>query len=516
MAPPPPDEKHEMGKRLATTAKQSGQVFLIKILMFGAAFISNFVIARLFGVAVVGEFALMLSIVSIAIIFSVFGLSMAMVKYVPIARASDVDGEENHVAYIALSASLAFACLCALVLFALSDVLANHVFHIPELRDLLRVGAVGLIPLTLSKVMGGVYKGARAASAYSMIFEFIDKLLLLVFIVTVALLDLRLSLFVALAWMLNQLITLTILVVRARRFNLDIGAGRRLARVHPGQNRTHRRKLFGFASTMILVAAMSFMLGRVDLIMIGLFLDASDVGVYKIALVIAGLTGFMMASTNMIFPTFISELYATGKKEQLRAIYATVTKWVIVLAAPLVLSMLLYPKPILGFFGEEYVGGSSVLMILAAAFFIRVIVGSNGFMLSMTGRERVVLANNVAVAALNIGLNLLLIPRLGITGAAVATAISIASINLIKVLEVKVLMGIMPYDRTYVPVLLGIAVIVLIAWLLRPLVVNAFVVAAVTALNVAVVVGIAYRFRTENDDLIFSRIAGRLGRGRAR
>jgi len=505
-----------MGKRLASTAKQSGQVFLIKVLMFGAAFVSNLVIARLFGVAIVGEFALMLSIVNIAIIFSVFGLSTAMVKYIPIARASGVDGEENHVAYIALSASLVFASLCALVLFALSDVMANQVFHVPELRNLLRIGALGLIPLTLSKVMGGIYKGARAASAYSMIFEFFDKLLLLVFIATVALLDLRVSFFVAFAWMFNQLITITILVVRARRFNLSIREGWRFARTRPEQNRKHRRKLFSFASMMILVAAMSFLLGRVDIIMIGLFLDASEVGVYKITLVIAGLTGFIMASTNTIFPTFISELYATGKMEQLRAIYATITKWVIILTAPLVLSMLLYPKPILNIFGEVYVSGSSVLMILVVGFSIKIIVGSNGFMLNMTGHERVELVNNVTMAVMNIGLNLVLIPRLGITGAAIATAISGGSISLIKVVEVKVLMGIMPYDRTYAPVLLGIAVTATIAWLLRPFVVNAFFVAGVTVLNVAVAIAVGYRFRTADDDLVFSRVASRLGKGRAR
>lgn len=501
-----------MSKHLATTAKQSGQVLLIKMLVYGVSFVSSFILARFFGAAVIGEFALMLSIIEIATILSVFGLNTAMIKYVPIARASNVEGEENHVAYIALSYSLALACLCALVLFILSDLLATGVFHKPELSALLRLGAIGLVPLTLSKVMGGIYKGARAASAYSMIFEFIDKLLLLIFVVAVALLDLRISLFVAAAWLLNQAIIIAILVVRARRFNLNISAGRRFARAHPVQNRTHRRKLLYFAATMILAALTSFLMGRIDIIMIGLFHDAAEVGVYKIALVIAGFTTFVMGATNSIFPTFISELFATGKMEQLREIYGAVTKWIIILTAPLVLSMLLYPTAILGFFGEEYVAGTSVLMILAVGYFIDAMVGSNGFMLSMTGRERVVLANNAAMAVLNIVMNFILIPRMGIVGAAMATAISVGIINVVKFIEVKVFMGIMPYDRSYIPVLLGIAVTVALAWVLRPFVTNAFVVVGVTLLNAAVAIGISYWFRTETDNLVFSRIAGRFGK----
>ncbi len=509
----PADEK-EMGKHLATTAKQSGQVLLIKMLMYGVSFGSSFLLARFFGAAVIGEFALMLSIIGMATILSVFGLNTAMVKYIPIARVSGVKGEENHVAYLALSHSVALAILCALVLFFLSDVLAENVFHVPELRNLLRIGAVGLVPLTLSKVMGGIYQGARAASAYSLIFEFVDKVLLLSLVVVIALFDFRASVFVAAAWLLNQVITLTILVVRARRFNLDIGEGRQLASSRPEQNRTHKRKLLYFASTMILAALMSFILGRIDIIMIGLFRDASDVGVYKIALEIAGMTTFIIGATNSIFPTFISELFATGKVEQLRSIYAAVTKWIIILTAPLVLSMLLYPTAILGFFGQEYIAGSSVLMILAAGYFIDAMVGSNGFMLNMTGHERIVLANNITMAVMNIVMNLVLIPRLGIPGAAIATAISAGTINIAKFIEVKIFMGIIPYDRTYLPVLFGIAVTSTLAWVLRPFVTNAFVVVAVTLLNISVAVGIAYWFRSETDNLVFARIASRFGRGR--
>ncbi len=514
--PPASDETREMDKRLATTAKQSGQVLLIKLMMFAAGFAFSAILAKVFGAAVVGEYSLMLSVVQILAIFSVFGLSAAMIKYVPIARSSDIDGEVNQVAYIALTASFGFACACALLLVLFSSVLADDVFHVPELRHLLWVAAAGLIPFTLSKVMGGIYTGAREASAYSMIFDFIDKVLLLVFLLVVALLGIRVSLFVAIAWLANQVLTITILVLRARRFGLKLGNGWKQARAHPEENRAQRKTLFGFASTMILVSVMSFLLGRMDILMIGIFRDAPDVGVYKIALMIAGLTTFIMASTNTIFPSFIAELYKTEKIEQLAAIYGAVTKWIIILTAPLVLSMILYPEAILSFFGAEYLRGTSVLIVLAIGYFISAMVGSNGYMLTMTGHERVALINNVSMAALNLGMNIVLIPRMGIVGAAIATSVSTGAVNLIKVVEVKLLMGMMPYNRTYGSVVLGIGVTAGLALLLEPFVVNAIIVAAVTMLNLLVAVAIAYYYRSETDDLVFERVAGRLGKNRKR
>ena len=58
---------------------------------------------------------------------------------------------------------------------------------------------------------------------------------------------------------------------------------------------------------------------------------------------------------------------------------------------------------------------------------------------------------------LNFVLNYLLIPGYGIYGAALATAVSIAAINLLRLFEVRYLLGILPFSRRYARVLITAA-----------------------------------------------------------
>ena len=67
-----------------------------------------------------------------------------------------------------------------------------------------------------------------------------------------------------------------------------------------------------------------------------------------------------------------------------------------------------------------------MLAILAVGQFINVVTGSVGWILIMCGYERMMRNNIVICAALSVGLNLLLVPRFGVIGAALATAITLS------------------------------------------------------------------------------------------
>jgi O-antigen/teichoic acid export membrane protein len=65
-------------------------------------------------------------------------------------------------------------------------------------------------------------------------------------------------------------------------------------------------------------------------------------------------------------------------------------------------------------------------------------------MLVMSGRPGIQLVGNAATLALNLGLNLYLIPRYGVTGAAIAWAVSMVFINTLRVVAVAVTMHMVP------------------------------------------------------------------------
>jgi len=87
----------------------------------------------------------------------------------------------------------------------------------------------------------------------------------------------------------------------------------------------------------------------------------------------------------------------------------------------------------MGLFGPKFEEGALVLTILAIGQFINVATGSVGYLLMMSGHERLMRNNVACMAIVNIFISLLLIPWLGVIGAAISTAISLAAVNLIAV-----------------------------------------------------------------------------------
>src|SRR5205823_11764663 len=93
--------------------------------------------------------------------------------------------------------------------------------------------------------------------------------------------------------------------------------------------------------------------------------------------------------------------------------------------------------------------------------------GPTGVLLTMTGKQKWEIANTIVMVAFNFLLNLVLIPRMGILGAAIATAISIATINAIKLIQVYLLFGLQAYNLKYLKGFVAIAGAGLVAYLLR-------------------------------------------------
>jgi O-antigen/teichoic acid export membrane protein len=116
------------------------------------------------------------------------------------------------------------------------------------------------------------------------------------------------------------------------------------------------------------------------------------------------------------------------------------------------------PEAVLGIFGSDFTSGATALTILAFASLTNAATGTSGAILDMTGHTSVKLVNSTLSVGLAIILNLLLIPPMGVTGAAIASLGSVATVNLLRVGEVAWLVHVGPYDRSWVkPVIAGLA-----------------------------------------------------------
>lgn len=218
------------------------------------------------------------------------------------------------------------------------------------------------------------------------------------------------------------------------------------------------KRLLSYSATVVSAGVTVLFLSQTDRLMLGMFGTPTDVGIYSVAALAASQSLFVLDAVNSSFAPMISDLFHRGERKQLEDLFKASTRWTFTLTLPLFLVFLAYPGTILGVFGPSFQSGTTVLIVLACAFFIDAAVGSVGVMLQMTDRHHILTVNNLVMAALNAALNLLLIRRFGATGAAAATGISIGLINLIKLIEVRMFIGIHPYNRAFLrPLAAGLA-----------------------------------------------------------
>jgi O-antigen/teichoic acid export membrane protein len=166
------------------------------------------------------------------------------------------------------------------------------------------------------------------------------------------------------------------------------------------------------------------LINRADFIMLERMTTLDQVGLYAAAYKVSNLLEtFPIMVMATVYPLMCR--YAREDMGRLRELYRKSVVSLGVVAVPLAVGVtLLAPTVVRILFGSEFAGAAPGLMVLIwSTVCVYVALGGGNLLISMR-YERVNLALNVLGAAVNIALNLLLIPRMGITGAALATTVT--------------------------------------------------------------------------------------------
>jgi O-antigen/teichoic acid export membrane protein len=216
-----------------------------------------------------------------------------------------------------------------------------------------------------------------------------------------------------------------------------------------------RRKITFFSLPLLLAGVFHTILIRVSVLMIGHFLSAAMVGIYATAQRALPLILIPLGAFNTIFAPIISDLFAREKRKELENHFKTVAKWIFMTSLPIFTLLIFFSKQILSIFGPEFVAHSGAMIILCSGQMINSATGSAGLMLMMTGRPHINLLNSALLCVTAIFLNIYMIPRYGIIGAAWVSAFSISAIQLVRLLEVWYLLGMHPYQLNFLKPILS-------------------------------------------------------------
>ena len=186
-------------------------------------------------------------------------------------------------------------------------------------------------------------------------------------------------------------------------------------------------------------------LQRADVILIGALRGPADAAVYAAAtrfLVFGQLGGGAISTT--IQPK-ISSLIARHDHGGARLVYRTATVWLMLLTWPIYLLFCVFSTDLLKVFGGSYTVGAPVIIILSASMLVATACGAVDVVLVMAGRSSWTMVNAIVALAVNLALNLALIPHYGIIGAALAWAAAILINNLAPLTELALWMRLHPF-----------------------------------------------------------------------
>jgi len=449
----------ESSDPLIRKAAKGGSIAIAgNVINKGLRFPFEILLARVLGAEGYGSYTLGYGLAMIGSKISMLGLSSGIVRFASLYKGT---GDINRVKGT-LSSAFMISTLSSIaaggLLFLFSGYL-SRVFNMPELVNVLKIFAFAF-PFYVITLMAGNAARAFQAIKYEVAVTNICRPLANVVIVSIVFL-LGFRLFGAVyGFLISSAISAAYGLYLLKRIFPDI-----VSELKPSYE---FRKLLRFSLPVLFVGFSYVLLNQTDRIMLGYFKASKDLGIYSAAAIISQQAGLITYSFSCIFCPIISDLYNRNEFRQLEKLYKTVTRWIVSLNLVLLLLLILFSKKIMGIFGSEFISGWLVLVILSSVHLVGYSTGGAlaGHVLQMSGKQDIEFINAMVMLIINVALNFWLIPIYGILGAAVATGVSYAVINIARITEVYRLLRLHPYDTNYHKLFIAaFAVIILFAFL---------------------------------------------------
>ena len=415
-----------------------GKAALSLILRVGGAaaqFAFTVLIARMFGPAGLGRYALALSVVVIASTFGRWGVDQASLKYVAIHAARGEQAAVKRMIWQAAWLVIVGSLVVTMLLLAVVPWLSRQVFHDPELTWLMRLMTLSIVPFSLLNLVAEAHRGLRRIGSYTVIQGVLVPLLSISLLLVFHQLGGMELYAVALAYVIACLLTTSAALFLWR---LSLGSG---GKGEGTAKATPVRTMLATANPMAWVALISVAMSFTETMLLGIFWTSEEVGLYAAALRLALLLNFVIIAFNSILAPKFAALYHAGNLESMHMLARRSVTLMLLVTSPIFLLFFLMPDQALGLFGSQFSGTSRVLRVLTLGQLINIATGPVGIMLLMTGHERLMRSNLLVAALCSIVFGTLMVSRFGVIGAAISAAFAMLVLNGLSVWGVRRKLG---------------------------------------------------------------------------
>jgi O-antigen/teichoic acid export membrane protein len=202
---------------------------------------------------------------------------------------------------------------------------------------------------------------------------------------------------------------------------------------------------------------MSALLQRADTFIVATFVGFDALAIYTAAEYVTRVIANPRYLFDHIIAPVVAEALQTQDRARVRYNLALVTRWVTTACAPIAVTVVVLRAELLGLYGKVFIAGAGTLVILACAHLVVGCLGLTPYVIAMGGRSRLFLLNNIGAAIVNIVVGVILVPRVGIAGAAIAVLVSVTAFQVALTIEVWILERVHPFTTALVkPVIAGL------------------------------------------------------------
>jgi O-antigen/teichoic acid export membrane protein len=409
-----------------------------------ATFGTQVLITRTLGAAAFGIVTLATQGALVLGFFSRVGMDMASVREVAIEVGQDgrgrVRGIVNRASVIAAVASVAVGA----AVFLLSEELARALApdRVAEATAAFRAGALAVPFTALVQVYLGGTRGLKIMRHTLYVFWMGQPLGWTALILA--------------GWVLSRSVGMTTLAYSVSWLLATVAAALLWYRETRGFGREppppgELAGLLRYGAPRAPAALFSQLLFWTDLYVLSLYASSAETGIYAAVARAAQVILLFIISVSLMFTPFVADLHARGEREKLDRLFKQITRWTMAATLPLFVVLAVTPASALRLFGSEFGAGQTALLILLLGQLVNVATGTVGFVLIMVGRTGWDLVVYAASVAFDVAVAVVLIAglELGMEGAAIAGALTMALSKLARLWLVWRFVRIQPFDRDY-------------------------------------------------------------------
>lgn len=468
-----------------------------KIVVDVLEFLLNLVLTRTLGSSLYGVYAYGHTFVRIAIVFTNLGTDNSLLKYVP--EYEDDERKRRLIVGLAYGTSFVASFVVATLLFLFAPVVTRYTLGEPLFTDVLGLFAVMLVFDTMVRVLNSTFRSLELLEYQVLVKQVARPSFRLVAVLLALAVGLEFYGVMASLVAASLLVLGVAVAIYLSRIPLRPSLDPRAA------SRSEVAEYYDFSIPLMLKDAGAILRSRVDIVMVGIFLSSTAVGIYNVCLLLSGMIGLALSAFNQLFPPVASRLYSNGDVRELDEIFGIVTRWTVTVVLFLGIGAVVYRVELLALFGEEFTAGSAVLVVFVIGRVFSNGTGPSGYLLMVSEHQYVLLANQWTFGLLNVVANYVFILEFGLIGAALATTVVNATNNVARLLEIWYLEGLFPYSPAYLkPVVAGGAAAV-VMYGVGPYASGPALIVAGGALGLVSYVGLLVLLGIEPEDRAFLR-----------